>query len=383
MKPTTQAKAALRSRQRGMSLIEIMVGVVIGLIGCVVIFQMYGAAEARKRTIASGSDMDISGRLGLMIVERDVQLAGYGFGTAASVSAGGVLGCDVNAYDDLRPGAKDFTFPLVPVLIQDGAAGAPDTLVTLRGNSSFVVSPKIIDISTASTKRIKADTGGRTGVQRGDVVIATDVDGGVSSCGMFEITGDANADELTFDHDTGAYTDAMLQPRVARYNKAGGVGYALTDEGSLYSLGPAPVRNVWSVQDNKLVVMNDLASTTGTPIEAADLIVDLQAQYGVDADNNGMIDSAEWTAVAPADWTRVLAVRFALLARSTQFERTKVTTTVPRWSGPDAFVMRNIDGTADSDPGGSSGDANNWRNYRYNVFEAVVPVRNTIIGKQL
>jgi type IV pilus assembly protein PilW len=42
--------------------------------------------------------------------------------------------------------------------------------------------------------------------------------------------------------------------------------------------------------------------------------------------------------------------------------------------------MTNVDGSADSDP---ANDPNNWRHYRYNVFEAVVPLRNVIIGKQL
>jgi type IV pilus assembly protein PilW len=44
--------------------------------------------------------------------------------------------------------------------------------------------------------------------------------------------------------------------------------------------------------------------------------------------------------------------------------------------------MTNVDGTADSDPTGANA-VNNWRNYRYNVYEAVVPLRNTIIGRQL
>jgi len=46
--------------------------------------------------------------------------------------------------------------------------------------------------------------------------------------------------------------------------------------------------------------------------------------------------------------------------------------------------MTNVDGTPDSDPGDATkGDVNNWRNYRYNVFEAVVPLRNALIGRQL
>jgi type IV pilus assembly protein PilW len=370
-----------RGRQRGFSLIEIMVGVMVGLIGCVVIFQMYAAAETRKRSVASGSDMDISGRLGLMTLERDLQLAGYGITAMVSDSLGAVLNCNVAAYDALRP-TPDFSFPLLPVVIQQGAGGTPDTIATLRGNSSLLVGPKIIDASTATTKRVKVDTsGGRTGMLVGDVVIATrwDAATATASCGMAQITSVANPDQLTLDHNGG------------RYNKGGGVAFNLVDEGHLYSMGPAPVRSVWSVQGNKLRVYNDLAYTGGTPGEAADLIVNLQAQYGVDANANGMVEPAEWTEAAPADWKQLLAVRFALLARSTQYEPVKVTTAVPRWSAidpgtgkPTLFVMTNVDGTADSDPGDpAKGDVNNWRNYRYNVFEAVVPLRNALIGRQL
>jgi type IV pilus assembly protein PilW len=385
----------ISTRQRGMSLIEIMVGVLIGLIGCVVIFQMYGTAEARKRSVASGSDMDISGRLGLMTLERDIQLAGYGFGTGASSTAGvgGVLGCTVNAFDNQRAvGLQDFSFPLAPVLIQDGAAGAPDTIITLRGNSGFVVAPKIVDASTADTKKLKADTGGRAGVLRGDVVVAVTYNPGLA-CAMYEITGDTNADQLTFDHATGNYVTAAGVNKAARHNKAGGVAFALAGEGSLFNLGNNPVRNIWTIADNKLAVANDLMG--GTTMEAADLIVDLQAEYGIDGANGGVIDGMitedEWTNTQPADptqWAQLLAVRFALLARSTQYETTKVTTDNPRWSGGDCgnrpcdFVMRDLNGAADSNPGGTTGDVNNWRNYRYNVFESVVPVRNTIIGSK-
>ncbi len=248
------------TRQRGMSLIEIMVGVLIGLIGCVLIFQVYGTAEARKRSVASGSDMDISGRLGLMTLERDIQLAGYGFGTGASSTAGvgGVLGCTVTAFDNTRAGAlQDFNFALAPVIIQDGVGGAPDTIITLRGTSSFVVAPKIIDASAATTKKLKADTGGRAGILRGDLVVAVTYLPALA-CAMFEITGDTNADQLTFDHATGNYTTAAGVNKGARYNKAGGVAFDLDGEGSLFNLGANPVRNIWSIQDNKLAVANDL-----------------------------------------------------------------------------------------------------------------------------
>jgi type IV pilus assembly protein PilW len=376
-------------RQRGMSLIEIMVGVLIGLIGCVVIFQMYSVADARKRTIASGSDMDITGRLGLMSLERDLQLAGYGFGMAASPTAtlgGTTLGCNVAAYDNARP-TPDFTFRFAPVVITDGAAGAPDTIAVLKGSSTMVAAPKVIDLGSAIATRVKADTGGRTGIRIGDLVLAVykNLAGTTHDCALFEITSDTNADQLTFDHAAGA-----------RHNK--GSGFALGGEGRLYGLGAAAARSVWSVSGGRLAVANDLfwTDTDGDGQndrrEVADSIVNLQAQYGVDTTvaaptPDGIVSG--WSNSAPADWSNLLAIRFALLTRSAQFERQKVTTAVPRWSasgdGSDPpseapFVMTNLDGTADSDDADSP---NNWRYYRYNVFEAVVPLRNTILGRQL
>jgi type IV pilus assembly protein PilW len=390
--------------QRGMSMIEIMVGVLIGLIGCVVIFQMYSVAEARKRSVSSGSDMDIAGRLGMMTLERDLQQAGYGFGMAASATAtlgGTALGCNVAAYDSQRP-TSDFTFPLAPVVITDGAAGAPDGIAVLQGSSTLLSVPKIVNNGSATATRVKADTGGRAGIGKGDRVIAVyrDAAGTTHDCAMFEITDDTNSDQLTYNHGAGAsytYPDPLnpgqTRSATARHNK--GSGFTLGGEGRLYSLGPLASRNVWTVANGRLLVANDLFWTDADGDaqndrrEATDSVVNLQAQYGIDTTvpPDGVVDT--WQNAAPADWTVVLAVRFALLTRSQQFERQKITTVVPRWSGSGdgssppneaPFVMTNLDGTADSDP---ANDPNNWRYYRYNVFEAVVPLRNTIIGRQL
>ena len=38
--------------------------------------------------------------------------------------------------------------------------------------------------------------------------------------------------------------------------------------------------------------------------------------------------------------------------------------------------MSNVDGTADTDPDND----NNWRNYRYRVYQTVIPLRNMIWG---
>jgi type IV pilus assembly protein PilW len=95
----------------------------------------------------------------------------------------------------------------------------------------------------------------------------------------------------------------------------------------------------------------------------------------VDANNDNMIDSSEWTITTPTDWTKVRAIRVGLLARSQQYDKLAVTATAPSWGGG-AFTMANVDGTTDTTPG----DANDWRHYRYRVYEKVIPLRNLIWG---
>ena len=361
------------SMQKGMSLVEILVGVLIGLIGIVVIFQVLATAEERKRTTSSGSDAQVAGAIALYTMERNLRPAGYGF------SASTYMGCTVNAYDSARPGGN-FTFPLAPIQITQGASGAPDTLTVLWGNSSTFVATQTFTASAATSKK----TQGRAGLQTGDLVV---VAGAGPVCAMAEVTDNTNADGATIDHAAGSYTNAAGTSAVARFNPAGGPVVAFT-QGNLFNFGTVPVRNIWSIRSGKvLTVSNDLRYTDANGdglndwVEVAEGIIDLQAEYGVDLDNNNMISSAEWQTATPADWSKVRAIRVALLSRSGQYEKTKVTTSAPSWIGNttpavNTFTMNNVDGTPDTDPS----DPNNWRNYRYRVFQTIIPLRNMIWG---
>lgn len=350
-----------------MSLVEILVGVLVGMIGIVVIFQMLASAEERKRTTGAGADAQVAGAIAMHRLERDVKLSGYGFGIAS------YMGCTVNAYDSARP-TTAYTFTLAPVQITQGSGGLPDTITSLWGNSALFAATQTFSASTATSKR----TQGRGGLQTGDMVIAA---GSGPVCALVEVTGNTNADGVTIDHATGAYVNATGDTVTARYNAAAGPAVTFSS-GNLYNLGNSPRRNVWTIRTNKiLTVSNDLqyADTDGDGqndwVEVADGVIDLQAEYGVDADNDNRISSSEWTTATPADWSKVRAVRAALLTRSGQYEKTAVTTTAPAWTGG-SFVMRNVDGTADSSPGND----NDWRYYRYRVYQTVIPLRNMIWG---
>lgn len=345
---------------RGFSLIDILVGVTIGMIAIVIMLQMFETAETRKRTTSSGSDAQISGSIAMHALERDLRLGGDGFGSSTS------MGCTINAYDTVRGAA--FTFPLTPVQIVDGAAGAPDQLVVFYGNPTAAPLSYSFDTSTVTTKRMSS-TSSRGGLSRGDMALVTNG----ANCALIEITDNTNVDQRTINHASGAYTNSQNVAATARFNNP--AGYS-TATGLLYNFGNInqPRRNIWQIVNRRtLTVTDDLHSTAAA--EIGEGIVDLQAQYGLDTDvaRNYLVDT--WQSTAPTDWTRVIAIRVAILARSQQFEKVSVTATAPSWLGG-SFVMTNVDGTADS----ASGSANDWRHYRYRVYETTIPLRNMIWG---
>ncbi len=383
-------KRVFRPAQAGLSLVEIMVGVLIGMIGIIVIFQMLATSEARKRTVSAGSDVQVSGVIGLTSIERDVREAGYGFSSAAyDTGITPLMGCTVNAFDSGRP-TTSFSYRLTPVQITVGAGAAPDTVTVLRGNGSTFPAAHVFTESTDTSKK----TRGRAGISPRDYLLVGRVTPTVQ-CMTIEVTDVTNADALTINHNQGSYNYTTYLPdgstsvssRIARFNNA--TPPITFTAGYLFNLGNGPRRNIWTVSNGKLQVTNDLLyqDTDGNgvndPVEIADNVITLKAQYGIDANNNGRIEAGEWTTTDPAvstNWANVLAVRLGMLVRSAQFERTAVTTTVPSWAGGQ-FVITNLDGTAS---GSSPTDpADNWRNYRYRVYETLIPLRNMLWGSQI
>ena len=76
--------------QSGFSLVEIMVGLLIGMLGIIVMMQVFGLFESQKRTTTGGDDAISSGSIALYGIQRMVQQSGWG------ISSPAVMGCTVN-----------------------------------------------------------------------------------------------------------------------------------------------------------------------------------------------------------------------------------------------------------------------------------------------
>jgi type IV pilus assembly protein PilW len=359
-----------RRSGRGFTLVEIMVAMLIGLIGSIVIFQVLAVSERQKRTTTGAGDAQQNGLLGLFAIERDARMAGYGFNYVP------VLGCNVLGHDG--DGPRDFSFPLVPVRITDGAAGAADSISFVYGSSALLVVPAKLT-QTSPVDGTENKVANRFGFQVNELVLLGEAG---KDCTLRQVTSLPPAIGATdqVHHTTG------------RYNKPnpGGttVSYSAWDNtlqtgGRLFGLGLAPVAGTYSVQNDELMFQNLITDTAA--VSVTDSIVQLQAEYGRDMNGDGKIDPDplgpdRWEATmpvgaTPVDWSRVLAVRVAVVARSAQPEPREpgasactTTTQLPKWK--DDGMGGGTPIAVDADP--------NWQCYRYRVFETTVPLRNMI-----
>jgi type IV pilus assembly protein PilW len=328
---------------RGVTLIELLVGLVIGLVSTVVIAQVLIASEERRRTIASGSDAQVSGALALFAMQREMQAAGYGLTTLL-----GGLGCEVRARRD----NVNYTFRLVPAQITDGANGAPDrVLVMSSGKTSFSLPARIRVTHPQQSAVFFVNS--TIGIDEGDVMVA--VPGAIDAnnwCSVFNVTNLGGNDQIVHN-----------QGNDGPWNQAGGQTIFPT---AGYPANGSYVVNLGQFQTRDEELFAD--------------IVNLQAFYGKDTNADGQVDAYDnVTPTTAAGWAQVLSLRLAVVARSPKMERENVTATQPLWDvgnavsvagsatcGSSKCVTLKVDQLAD------------WQRYRYKVYDSIVPLRNQL-----
>lgn len=349
-------------RQVGFSLVEIMVGMAIGLLGMVVIMQVFSITESGKQTTTTGGDAQQKAALSLHTIEHDLRMAGYGINGVPEL-----MGCTIQAYNETRA-PQSFNFVLAPVVINQGVGNLPDTITITYSTSSVVNAPASITQAMPNpSSAYKVNN--RYGFAPGDLIVIAESGKDCTLGQATDTPGGGQSDNVI--HNSGSYENSGGNNVPADYNKPGGVSNVnYTTNAKLYNLGPLPVSNVYSVISNSLNLFTNLTADNET---IADNVIDLQAQYGVDENDDGVIASTEYKTSADIDgngtttgleYAQVLSVRFGLIARSTKREPAcDVTTTVPTWAGG---AFNNITANAE------------WQCYRYRVFETTTPLRNML-----
>ena len=379
-------RASARSAMGGFSLVEILVALLIGLIGIVVMMQVFSLFEGQRRTATSGDDAIGTGSISLYGIQRDLQRAGWG------ISAPPMIGCTITGL--VQGGAS---IPLVPVAINpESSPGVP----LIPGADSFT---EVLMISSGNGngsvegEQIKALAGTDASFQAAATF-------GVNDSVVFAFKDRPASCDLSRDTVT-----AVAAPVVSL--TTGGAGLSFTTKDSLFNLGVAPTVRVYRVRNQVLAVCDYVDNNCGATgsvddpdvwLPVANNIVSLRAQYGRDssAPMDGVPDVWDRTIPVPAAkggfanyqngcaWIRAAAVRLVLVARSSQPEKPNeqgkahVTSTAPVWAGSDELAV-SIDSTEAADIGLTlpSPDPSwpTWQDFRYKVFQTIVPLRNITI----
>ena len=361
----------VQGHQQGFSIIEMMVGLVIGLIVVLVITQTLSGFEGQKRSTSGTADAQIGGSIATYSIQRQLQMAGYGLPIFSATSSplkcanstasfdhdgdGGVANPTTAAQMALTPPIN-----IRPVVVTDGGIEGNDSISIGRALGDFAGLPVKIDgIASLPTLNVTNNMG----CQADDVAVIVTESGADLKCALRKVQAIPAGNTKAITLSSADATDIEV--------------------GSMISC-PGPWLSVtYSIVNGTLMETTGSSSSGTTQRAIMSNIVSFQAQYGIApaVDDNYVSqwvdatgDFSEGT-LTVANSNRIRAVRFVIVARNDLLEKDTV-------SSPDCTAA-GLCAWAGSNPatGGTNASINlsgtaNWDHYRYRVFETSIPLRN-------
>ena len=293
-----------RFGQRGLSVVEIMVALVISLVLLAGVYKVYLGSKQSYRLTEGEARLQENGRFAMYFLTRGIRGAGY-------------IGCA--NLDVVQPNIivtnppTDLIFNTASVIrgYDSGTwpADFPNTPTNLvSGNSAILVRSASPASTQLSTKMAPANTsvlvvGNPEGWKAGDYLFVTDC----AHADIFEATGVSSGSGTT----TVSYGKSVNDP--SRLSTIYAVGSQMMAYRShLFYLGKSSNGTGDSLYE----------VSGGTPEELVDNVQAMSALYGVDTDGDkaaNLYDStAQVNAIVPATngWPKVVSVRVSLVLRS-------------------------------------------------------------------
>jgi type IV pilus assembly protein PilW len=383
-------------RQAGVTLVELMVALVVGLMLTLVVFGVLASFEGRKRTLTSGNDIEQAGQLAMYKLDRWLRSAGAALPQVADSG----YGCPLHAvhagkqllprqgtlpapFDQVDPGEPG-VFRLAPVLVlpgSDDATASParrsDQLVVMfgvprAGSVAPIASP-------ASAAELRLPYAGD--FAPGDLALVVDQpdnDGRRRPCLVTQVAEGFKGAGATLPLAGGYYASTVGEASLE----------GLTDAALALRLGAgagsgAPQFLLLGVGDDRVLYSRGLlAADDADNVAQAEGVLEMHALYGVDADADGRID--RWVSPASGDWSvevlmagdqlaqtrlaQILAVRIGLVMRSVLPEK-KVVTEEPLKLFGDLGSGLAFERPLSEDE----------KHFRYRTIDQTVPLRNHLL----
>jgi type IV pilus assembly protein PilW len=347
-----------RGRAPGFSLMELMVGLTIGMIATIIIIQVMSFFEAQRRATSGTADAQTNGGIALYAISRDLQMAGYPL-MSTDVTP---LGCTA-----VTSNVAGLTASINPVAVTDGAAGATpasDTITIRYGTT----------LTGGAPTQIQSVQGGNV------VVVASNL-----ACQANDITLVLSGSNCAISRATAVSATGVSPISVTLENAALATGGANLSCLGTWNEISYRVDGATGNLERRAIVSG--VDSGWVPMIAG--IVNLQVQYGISATAasnqiTSWVDASggTWSAPSVANRNRIKAVRIAVIARNARLERevvsaacsstTAAATGVCAWEGTAGSPAPTVD---------LSTNHANWSKYRYRTFETIIPLRNVIWSK--
>jgi type IV pilus assembly protein PilW len=403
MRPAFTSRCGSRARAKGFSLVELMVAGAIGLIVALAVTGSVLTIGRQYSVIGSTVSVQSNAQIALAALDAAASSAGAG------LYSNGQLICPTwNAWNGtaiVSDGAA-----LMPARIVSGGANTVSDRVVFTGASGAGALSAVPVMAPTLGANIKVSQGAK--LVQGDLALIG-VPGSAQPCTLFQVTGAPAASTSGCDGNAASCDMVVRAPNEGLNPNPGAFTtaptYGFVTAGTTY--GPAVVSRIGSaaaglrqdaftVQCNSIVRYNaftslaapgcttsPLAFGAGVDAIATDVVL-MHAQYGVsNAGDSDVVtqwvepDGATWSTPSVANVARIKALRVVLVARSREADSAQVSDECTNDAavankGPCSFqdaAAPVIDLSGITVATGKS-----WRNYRYRVLKAVIPLRNVI-----
>jgi type IV pilus assembly protein PilW len=380
--------APCRRRQRGVTLVELLIAMFLGLMLISATLAMVQATSRTSGTFDALSRVQESGRLALILLERDVRMAGYrgcAYGEINSLLNPLGTGYSDSVYDFNLPffGWSEAYVGGIPLGTLPGSFAARyargDVLVVKNAATPF--GARLAANVEANAAAVRLATA--MDVPVGALVLLSDCTGGGD---LFQITTDnlPPTDLLKRNATLAGGGPGNLDPALhflSRLYPAATTELMLA-QSTVYYVGfrTDAAGNLAATTSLRRIRMGERVAGVAPDDELLEGIYDLRVQYGLDASGNGSADQYRRAdALGTDEWTRIVSVRLSILAYSgegTAEARNDEVYAVPF----DETIWDFTGAEAEPDPDGAAGELRfvppDRRVYRF--FSTTVAVRNRV-----
>jgi type IV pilus assembly protein PilW len=391
---------------RGMTLIELMVAMAIGLGVMLAVTTLLIAGERHKRVTTSTNDAEQTGAYVFHALDGLLRGAGSAIAESAYPSDRGVLGCVLNVAGIL-PRTSAFPAPftnvlsgvtntlvVAPLLIAPGASDSGSDVLIVMGGSGAAggVSRQVTGGGSATSMTLD----NAVGFSVGDMALVSQ--SGVPQCLMEQVSSLANIPTVnvggtyyTLNGVAPAAPSTSLTALVAStstYVTPLGNSTANNLQFEMIGVGTNRTLYTYDLLQNLTLVQNLTNPEASQAI--ADGVQGMYAIYGVDSSGNHLQQNA-WASpgtvggdgiytlanvmASPNTMQNILAVRVALVLRSEYYDKNNNTFVSP----PTLTLFNGYVNAAGNSLTRTITLSVTDRQYRYRVFEFTVPLRNMLL----